>query len=918
MAAPLLNEELCPKANFVPYHPNNYYIDFKALSAEHGVMLEILKGHPISYALRSKTWVPEIYIQELWKYMTYHEDDGTPCIRGTINRVLVKITKKTIRTVLKFPKAYDREGMDEFEPFVNEEELTRDVRSLGYEADSPFTAPSHFKKRRLAALWSTLFTPINRCMTWKKAGQDKCSVDTLTFFHGIAFDRHYDFAELIWKDLVSLVKDKDQREFVPFIRFIKLIIANFMKTHPEIIVRPYENCPVDTPMHRLQSNCGHRSVPALRIPDELLAYADPRAQVVNEYRLAYPSLVLAQPLKPTQEGRLDGEVRIECDGAGEPEAELATRALNIKGSSAGNEANEGNIPEGGGVNDTIGVEKKKRKREKLLKAKNDRDKRHSKKKSDGSHTESVSRASTTVDPSSANTPVLMDNIETDISRPLMHAPTPPIYLDTSLEVSISSRLVAKSHEPPHVPPSTVGIEKEDVLLRSSPPKSVSLDENDDVVRMYANIHEDSTDDGLQDLATTAALVSKPGTFLGSAGNPAGVSITKAPTSGHLVESSSRVRTKIPISGVFSTSPVTATTTWKPLSPVIQQHSTTTTDSTPITMSFLMSQFQSLKEHIDNKGQPSNSSDELPKDEYKKYSMDQISSMLRSKILVETNKTDTQQSLLELLTDFVHDRFHPATQENVDALHDMFQTSIDKLTSQVEKLTRELNDLRSGWTREKVIVTSESEAREAAISILDNVAPETRHLDLSSNEDKFVLGKLDGVLNIVCWVLTPLTWIVLSRKASDHVMICMGAVFTVGRFIFREKISIINQSVAFVFLEHTDDVADLVEIEGVELKVEEVNILTTNFLRHDNDKVASSTTMEQITSTEAKIISYIENEAGEVWQPNPKMLVKSFDSKVIVWVTRRMKVRELGQRNLQRDKVVEKVLTIFNEAGITMV
>nr|GEU71700.1 hypothetical protein [Tanacetum cinerariifolium] len=606
-------------------------------------MLEILKGHPISYALRGKTRVPEIYIQELWKSMTYHEDDGTPCIRGTINRVLLSVKPLWIS-------------------------------HKGYEADSPFTAPSHFKKRRLAALWSTLFTPINRCMTWKKAGQDKCSIDTLTFFHGIAFDRHYDFAELIWKDLVSLVKDKDQGEFVPFIRFIKLVIANFMKTHPEITVRPYENY-------------------------ELLAYADPRAQVVNEYRLAYPSLVLAQPLKPTQEGRLDGEVRIECDGAGEPEAELATRALNMKGSSAGNEANEDNIPKGGGVNDTIGVEKKKRKREKQLKAKNDRDKRHSKKKSDGSPTESVSRAST----SSANTPVLVDNIETDISRPLMHAPTPPIYLDTSLEVSISSRLGAKSHEPPQVPPSTVGIEKEDVLLHSSPSKSVGLDENDDVVRMYANIHEDNTDDGLQDLATTAALSENK---------------------------NSDFRGLLYFTGHSNNNMETITT-------VIQQHSTTTTDSTPITMSFLMSQFQSLKEHIDMKGQPANSSDELPKDEYKKYSMDQLSSMLRSKILDETNKTDTQRSLLELLMDFVHDRFHPATQENVDALHDMFQTSIGKLTSQVEKLTRELNDLRLGS----------------------------------------------------CWVLTPLTWIVLSRKASDHVMICMGVVFTV---------------------------ADLVEIEGIEV------------------------------------------------------------------------------------------------------
>ncbi|PWA71034.1 S-adenosyl-L-methionine-dependent methyltransferase MidA [Artemisia annua] len=580
--APLSNEQLCPSATFVPYQPNNYYVDFKTLSAEHGVILEILKGHPISYALSTTTQVPEIYIQELWNSMTYREDEDTPYIRGTINRVSVKITKKTIRSVLKFPRAKSREGMEEFEPFVNVEDLAQDVRSLGYDAASPFTAPSHFKKRKLATLWSTLFMLINRCLTWKKVGQDKCSVDTLMFFHGIAFNRHYDFAELIWRDLVSLVTEKDKREFVPFIRFIKLIIAEFMNKHPDMILRPYGNCPKDTSMQRIPSNCGHRTVRAMRIPDELLAYADPRAQVVIDYRLAYPSLV-----------PVEGEVRTESR---EP---LAKRVLNIEGFR--------------GVNDTVG-------------------------KLDRSHTESISPANTSaVDPPSVNTP---------------DAPTPPDHLDTSLQVPISSTLRAKPND---LPPNPVGIETEDVLLHYPPPKSVGLEEVEYVIRNYNNIHEDSTDDArLNDLATTAVLESKLDTSRGSAGSPGGVIINKAPTSGHLVESSARVRTEIPISG-----------------------------------------FQSLKDHIDRKGQSSTSSQELPADEYKKYTMEQLSSMLRSKILDETKKTDTQQSLLELIKDFVQDRSHPATQENIDELHDTLHSAVDRLTSQVEKLTKEVHDLRSG-------------------------------------------------------------------------------------------------------------------------------------------------------------------------------------------------------------------------------
>ncbi|GJZ78748.1 hypothetical protein Tco_0643585 [Tanacetum coccineum] len=192
-------------------------------------------------------------------------------------------TKDTIWDVLKFPNTC--EGMYEFEPFVKDKVLAQDIQM------------------------------INRCNTWKKAGQDKCSIDTLMFFHGMAFDRHYDFADLILREFVSMVKVKN--------------------TYPN-----------DSHMKKIVGNCRHETVIAARIQDRLLAYANPNAHGVIIYRSRFPSMVLTEPLEPPQEGMLV-KVRLESGGAYEPESELLTGTRRNESSSNNNDGSDGNISNDG-------------------------------------------------------------------------------------------------------------------------------------------------------------------------------------------------------------------------------------------------------------------------------------------------------------------------------------------------------------------------------------------------------------------------------------------------------------------------------------------------------------------------------------------------------------------------------------------
>ncbi|GJX53196.1 hypothetical protein Tco_0281565 [Tanacetum coccineum] len=87
MGSPLSNEKLCPRAIYLSYHPNNYYANFKNFTAEHRVMLDILKGHPFYHALTAETRVPQVYLQELWKSMKYFKENDTSYIQGKINQI---------------------------------------------------------------------------------------------------------------------------------------------------------------------------------------------------------------------------------------------------------------------------------------------------------------------------------------------------------------------------------------------------------------------------------------------------------------------------------------------------------------------------------------------------------------------------------------------------------------------------------------------------------------------------------------------------------------------------------------------------------------------------------------------------------------------------------------------------------------
>uniref|UniRef100_A0A7N0V3A7 Mechanosensitive ion channel protein n=1 Tax=Kalanchoe fedtschenkoi TaxID=63787 RepID=A0A7N0V3A7_KALFE len=96
-----------------------------------------------------------------------------------------------------------------------------------------------------------------------------------------------------------------------------------------------------------------------------------------------------------------------------------------------------------------------------------------------------------------------------------------------------------------------------------------------------------------------------------------------------------------------------------------------------------------------------------------------------------------------------------------------------------------------------------------------------------------LNKL--VTGILCIVIVVI-WLLLMEIATTKVLVLLSSQLVVAAFMFGNTCKTIFESIIFVFVMHPFDVGDRCVIDGVQMIVEEMNILTTVFLRYDNEKI----------------------------------------------------------------------------------
>ncbi|KAK9131346.1 hypothetical protein Sjap_011833 [Stephania japonica] len=225
--------------------------------------------------------------------------------------------------------------------------------------------------------------------------------------------------------------------------------------------------------------------------------------------------------------------------------------------------------------------------------------------------------------------------------------------------------------------------------------------------------------------------------------------------------------------------------------------------------------------------------------------------------------------------------------------------------------------------------------------------ERKSLAYSLNDTKTAVKQLNKLVSPVVLLVIIIVALLLMEIATTKVLVFISSQILLVGFIFGNTAKIVFESIIFVFVMHPFDVGDRCVIDGIQMTVEEINILTTIFLRYDNEKICMpnsvlatksisnfyrspsmgdsvefsidiSTTLETIGALKARIKKYIEDKPKH-WNANHSVVVKDIVDlnalKMGLGVTHTISYQNMGEKTSRRSDLVMELKKIFEELSI---
>lgn len=216
-----------------------------------------------------------------------------------------------------------------------------------------------------------------------------------------------------------------------------------------------------------------------------------------------------------------------------------------------------------------------------------------------------------------------------------------------------------------------------------------------------------------------------------------------------------------------------------------------------------------------------------------------------------------------------------------------------------------------------------------------------------SDTKTAVKQLDKLVTAVLIVIVIVVWLLLTEIATTKVLVLLSSQLVVAAFIFGNTCKTIFEAIVFVFIMHPFDVGDRCVIDGVQMVVEEMNILTTVFLRFDNEKIyypnsvlstkpisnfyrspdmgdnvefciAFATPFEKIGLLRDKIKKYLEKNP-QMWHPNHNFVVKEIEDvnkiKVALYINHTMNFQDFPEKSKRRSELVLELKKLFEELKI---
>ncbi|XP_052151526.1 mechanosensitive ion channel protein 6-like isoform X1 [Oryza glaberrima] len=225
--------------------------------------------------------------------------------------------------------------------------------------------------------------------------------------------------------------------------------------------------------------------------------------------------------------------------------------------------------------------------------------------------------------------------------------------------------------------------------------------------------------------------------------------------------------------------------------------------------------------------------------------------------------------------------------------------------------------------------------------------ERKALALTLNDTKTAVNKLHQMANVVVVIIVIALWLSILGIATSRFFVFISSQLLVAVFMFGNTLKTIFEAIVFLFVMHPFDVGDRCEVDGMQVVVEEMNIMTTIFLRYDNLKVYYpnsqlaiqpimnyyrspdmgdavdfsvhvATPVEKLALMKERLMHYLDNKK-EHWYPGSMVVLRDVDDtnklKVSIWCRHTINFQDMGMRFERRELLLQEMIKILKDLDI---
>ncbi|XP_056166781.1 mechanosensitive ion channel protein 10-like [Syzygium oleosum] len=229
----------------------------------------------------------------------------------------------------------------------------------------------------------------------------------------------------------------------------------------------------------------------------------------------------------------------------------------------------------------------------------------------------------------------------------------------------------------------------------------------------------------------------------------------------------------------------------------------------------------------------------------------------------------------------------------------------------------------------------------------NVYRKGKSLTHSLDDAKTAIEELNNLASAVLLIVVIILWLLLTGLLKMQVLIFISSQLLLFVFIFGDAAKQLFEAILFVFVMHPFDVSDCCVVDEVEMEVEDMNILTTVFLKNNGEKISYpnsvlsskpisnfnrspnmsesvefmvdfSTSVKSLEALKYKITMYLDSKPKD-WNPVHRVVVKEIVDaghlKMALHVTHKTNFQNATERTDRRSNLVLELKKILEELRV---